>query len=159
MNCILKKKKRERERKLIRGMGGCVCVCVNLGLESAKAAVRGGLKPPPGGAAAGGLPPSPVRARRRRRRRPRDTRPAGTAALGCPGPPAASPCLSFSGLAGFARLCPGDQYEVRLGWFMVCLTAEESKGRQSPAAFYIAMKKAFSHQHPKKQLLFFLYML
>lgn len=21
-------------------------------------------------------------------------------------------CLSFSGLAGFARLCPGDQYEV-----------------------------------------------
>lgn len=132
----------------------------NLGLEGAKAAVRGGLKTYPGEwllggccfllskHGSGGGP-----------RAPHCTLLLGTPVLSNPDPPTAPPCLSSSGLAGFARLCPGDQYEVCLGWFMVWLIEKESKGRQVSAAFYLAMNKAFSHQHPKKQLLLSPYML
>jgi len=108
----------------------------SLGFEDAKAAARGGLKTRPG---CGGC----------RVRAPCCTPLPGTGVLGCPALPAAPPCLSFPGLAGFARLCPGDQYEVRLRCFTVCLIAKEPKGRQISAAFYIAMNKVFSHQHPR----------
>lgn len=137
----------------------------SVGSEGAEAAVRGGLQTPPSRAAVqawgggGGLPCHPLLSKHGGPRAPTAPHcipPPGTAALGSPCPRTAPLCLSFSGLAGFARLCPGDQYEVRLHRFMVCLSAKEW---QISAGFYIVVNKAFLHQHPEKQLLFFLYML
>lgn len=107
------------------------------------------------------MPPAPVQARRPQGPHctplhptaPHCREPLRSAAHALPQPLL---CLSFSGLAGFARLCPGDQYEVRLRRFMVCLRPKEW---QISAGFYIVVNKAFLHQHPEKQLLFFLYML
>lgn len=158
-------KKREEKRKKIKWWGW--------GVEYVKAAVRGGgITTPPSGAgrtaaraARGGCPLLSERSTPWASRAPADTagtRLPGTAAPpapGSPGSPTAPPCLSFPGLAGFARLCPGDQYEVCLRWFTVRLIAEESRGGQISAALYIAMNETCWHQHPKKQLIFFLHML